>query len=219
LPKIKIFGVTVMLVIAAYISQARADAMADANAHLAAFKAESNAKMEAARASQVARFKAHPEQLKDPNCCDMDKFNGNNANWTSIIACNEVSGLNAERERLRDQVAKWRASECTDLEDCRKHVRDLKEGIESIRMHRADAKLNAGEQSFEFHLIPEPYPPCAITGLACSVNPELSEAFSEIDQYYRKLLRESDERLNEARKLLQKKKEQDDYEDQLLDRY
>ena len=215
LPKIKIFGVTVMLVIAAYIGQARADPMADWNKKLATFKAESNAKMEAAKAVQVARFKAHPEQLNDLKRCDWDKFDGNDdEKWRSTSACQDVSGLKAQRERIR---AEWHTIECANIKNCQMTIRELREGIESIRRQRADAKLYAGEQSIGFNFMPEPYSPCGITILACNPDPATAEAFREVEQYYRNLLRESDDRLNEAQKLLGKKKQQDNFEDQLLD--
>jgi hypothetical protein len=205
-----------MLVIAT-MSQASDDPfMADMNKKIEALKAESKAKVDAAKVVQIARFKAHPEQLDDLKRCDWDKFDGNHdEKWISTIACNEVSGLQAQRERIR---AEWHTIECTNIKNCQLTISMLREGIASIRRQRADAKLFAEDKSFGFKLMPEPYSPCGITPLACGItHPELSEAFSEVEQYYRKLLRESDKRLNEARELLEKKKQQDNYEDQLLD--
>ena len=181
------------------------------------------AKKEAARKAQIARFKEHPEELKDPHRCDRERFPENSKPgldvWIPMTACQDVSGITAERERLKAQAAQSRLRECVDLEDCRLLVRDLQERLALIRSQRAYDKTHAETQSKGFHLTPQARSPCAITPLACKPGTQaLEEAFSQVEQYYRKLLRESEERLTKAREQLEKKEDQDAALDRLLDR-
>ena len=76
------------------------EVMRDFNKQVDDIRAESNAKMAAARAAQVARFKAHPDQLKDPKRCDPGRFGKDWAEqWRTMIACEDVSGITAKRAR------------------------------------------------------------------------------------------------------------------------
>lgn len=170
--------------------------------------------MEAAKASQVARFKAHPEQLNDLHRCDWDKFDGDDAGkLRDSIACQNVSELKAQRERINSE---WHRVECATIENCKLTIRQLRERIEGIRRLRATFDLDSDNELTSIYIAPELYSPCAITLAACDPDPSTADAFRDIEQYYRKQLRERDERLSKAIELLNQKQQENELEDGLL---